>query len=112
MEKEPHPEEPALRASRRTRGADPMDAQMRSVELNGREYRLPERPVVVICADGFDPAYLDAGLDAGVLPTMAAWRQHGFCTIADAAMPTFTNPNNMSIVTGDRAEPKIGRAHV
>ena len=40
------------------------------------------------------------GLAAGVLPTMAAWRQHGFCTIADAAMPTFTNPNNMSIVTG------------
>src|SRR5437763_6033798 len=70
------------------------------IELNGRKYRLPSRPVVVICADGFDPAYLDAGLAAGVLPTMAAWRQHGFCTIADAAMPTFTNPNNMSIVTG------------
>ena len=54
----------------------------------------------MICADGFDPAYLDAGLAAGVLPTMAAWRKNGFCAIADAAMPTFTNPNNMSIVTG------------
>src|ERR1700716_4213403 len=75
------------------------------IELNGRKYRLPEKPTVVICADGFDPAYLDAGLAAGVLPTMAAWRQHGFCTIADAAMPTFTNPNNMSIVTG--APPKV-----
>jgi phosphonoacetate hydrolase len=73
---------------------------LQMIELNGREYRLPSRPAVVICADGFDPAYLDAGLAAGVLPTMAAWRQHGFCTIADAAMPTFTNPNNMSIVTG------------
>src|SRR5438045_9529946 len=73
---------------------------MNRIELNSREYRLPEKPTVVICADGFDPAYLDAGLAAGVLPTMAAWRQHGFCTIADAAMPTFTNPNNMSIVTG------------
>ena len=70
------------------------------VQLNGREYRLPERPTVVICADGFDPGYLDAGLAAGVLPTMAEWRRNGFCTIADAAMPTFTNPNNMSIVTG------------
>src|SRR5437763_6369028 len=70
------------------------------IELNGRKYRLPSRPVVVICASGFDPAYLDAGLAAGVLPTMAAWRQHGFCTISDAAMPTFTNPSNMSIVTG------------
>jgi phosphonoacetate hydrolase len=73
---------------------------MTLIELNGREYRLPERPVVVICADGFDPAYLDAGLAAGVLPTMAEWHRSGFCTIADAAMPTFTNPNNMSIVTG------------
>ena len=73
---------------------------MTEVELNARQYSVPEKPTVVICADGFDPAYLDAGLAAGVLPTMAAWRQHGFCTIADAAMPTFTNPNNMSIVTG------------
>jgi len=73
---------------------------MRPVELNGRSYRLPARPSVVICADGFDPAYLDAGLAAGVLPMIARWRESGFCTIADAAMPTFTNPNNMSIVTG------------
>ena len=70
------------------------------IELNGRQYRLPSRPVVVICADGFDPAYLDAGLAAGLLRTMAAWRKSGFCAIADAAMPTFTNPNNMSIITG------------
>jgi len=70
------------------------------IELNGRSYRLLTRPTVVICADGFDPAYLEAGLAAGVLPAMAEWRKSGFCTIADAAMPTFTNPNNMSIVTG------------
>jgi phosphonoacetate hydrolase len=31
---------------------------------------------------------------------MTAWRKSGFCRIADAALPTFTNPNNMSIVTG------------
>jgi phosphonoacetate hydrolase len=70
------------------------------IELNGRSYRLPTQPTVVICADGFDPAYLDAGLAAGVLPILAEWRKSGFCAIADAAMPTFTNPNNMSIVTG------------
>src|ERR1043166_1844068 len=73
---------------------------MAEIELNGRSYRLPTRPTVVICADGFDPAYLDAGLAAGVLPTMAEWHRSGFCTIAGAAMPTFTNPNNLSIVTG------------
>jgi phosphonoacetate hydrolase len=73
---------------------------MKPVSLNDREYRLPTRPTVVICADGCDPAYLEAGLMAGVLPTVARWREAGFYALAEAAMPTFTNPNNMSIVTG------------
>jgi phosphonoacetate hydrolase len=70
------------------------------IELNGRTYCLPTRPVVVICADGCDPAYIEAGFAAGVLPTIAQWRDSGFYALADAVMPTFTNPNNMSIVTG------------
>src|SRR2546423_1606622 len=70
------------------------------IELNDRQYRRPARPTVVICADGCDPAYLEAGFAAGVLPTIAKWRASGFYALADAVMPTFTNPNNMSIVTG------------
>ena len=70
------------------------------IELNGRHYRKPERPVVVICADGFDPAYLERGIASGVLPTIAGFARSGWIGIADAAMPTFTNPNNASIVTG------------
>jgi phosphonoacetate hydrolase len=73
---------------------------MESIELNGRTYRLPARPTVVICADGCDPSYLEAGIAAGVLPTIAGFRDGGFYGLADAAMPTFTNPNNISIVTG------------
>src|SRR5205807_3143190 len=73
---------------------------MTDIELNGRPYRLPARPTVVICADGCDPAYVEAGLEAGVLPTVAHWREAGFYALADAVMPTFTNPNNLSIVTG------------
>ena len=73
---------------------------MQLIELNGRSYDLPTRPTVVICADGCDPAYLEAGLEAGVLPTVARWREAGFYALADAVMPTFTNPNNLSIVTG------------
>jgi len=73
---------------------------MQSIELNGRSYLVPTRPTVVICADGCDPSYLDAGLEAGVLPTVARWREAGFYALAEAAMPTFTNPNNLSIVTG------------
>src|SRR6266851_4093163 len=70
------------------------------IELNGRSYRFPARPTVVVCVDGCDPSYLDAGLAAGALPTVARWRETGFYALADAVMPTFTNPNNLSIVTG------------
>src|SRR5207237_7783308 len=73
---------------------------MKPVGLNDRQYRLPTRPTVVICADGCDSSYLEAGIAAGVLPTIAKWRDDGFYALADAVMPTFTNPNNMSIVTG------------
>ena len=73
---------------------------METIAVNGRTYRRPRRPTAVICADGCDPAYLDAGIAAGVLPTIAGFRDSGFCGFADAVMPTFTNPNNVSIVTG------------
>jgi len=73
---------------------------MEPIAVNGRLYRRPNRPTVVICADGCDPVYLEAGIAAGVLPTIAGFRDRGFFGFADAAMPTFTNPNNVSIVTG------------
>jgi phosphonoacetate hydrolase len=73
---------------------------LNAIALNGRTYRLPQRPTVVICADGCDPAYIEAGIAAGVLPTIARWRRDGYYALADAVMPTFTNPNNLSIVTG------------
>ena len=71
-----------------------------TIELNGRRYRKPERPVVVICVDGFDPAYVERGIADGVLPTIGSFAHDGFLGAADAVMPTFTNPNNVSIVTG------------
>jgi phosphonoacetate hydrolase len=73
---------------------------MEQIAVNGRFYRRPVRPTAVICADGCDPRYLEAGIAAGVLPTIAGFRESGFYGIGDAAMPTFTNPNNVSIVTG------------
>ena len=73
---------------------------MSAIEVNGRRYDLPRQPTVVICFDGCDPAYIERGIADGVLPTIAALRGAGFVAIADAAVPTFTNPNNVSIVTG------------
>ncbi|HWB50509.1 MAG TPA: phosphonoacetate hydrolase [Stellaceae bacterium] len=73
---------------------------MEPITLNGRRYRRPARPTAVICADGCDPAYLAAGIAARMTPTIAGFRDNGFFGAADAAMPTFTNPNNVSLVTG------------
>jgi phosphonoacetate hydrolase len=70
------------------------------IALHDRTYRRPERPTAVICVDGCDPAYVEAGLAAGALPTIARWQREGFYALAHAVMPTFTNPNNLSIVTG------------
>src|SRR5215472_16366597 len=70
------------------------------IELNGRRYRKPQRPTVVICVDGCDPEYLEHGIPDGVFPTIGSFRRDGFFATADAAIPTFTNPNNVSIVTG------------
>src|SRR5690606_1889810 len=60
----------------------------------------PGRPVVVICFDGCDPAYVTAAMAAGVVPNLARMMEEGFNSIAQAAMPTFTNPNNVAIACG------------
>jgi len=71
-----------------------------TLTINGRTYDWPRRPVVVVCVDGCEPAYLDTAVAAGAAPALARFRAHGFARLATAAMPTFTNPNNVSIVTG------------
>src|SRR5205823_984742 len=71
-----------------------------TIELNGRRYRKPQRPTVVICVDGCDPEYLERGIPEGVFPRIGSFRREGYVGTADAVMPTFTNPNNVSIVTG------------
>ena len=70
------------------------------LEVNGTEYSRPERPLAVVCIDGGDPAYIEHGLAAGILPNIARYMQDGFHTVAEGTMPSFTCPNNMSIVTG------------
>jgi len=75
-----------------------MDAP--TVTVNGRRYRRPARPLVVVCVDGCEPAYLDEAIAAGVMPFVAAARTSGTYRLADCVIPSFTNPNNLSIVTG------------
>ncbi|CZR68274.1 related to Phosphonoacetate hydrolase [Phialocephala subalpina] len=70
------------------------------VELHSRKYKLPKKPTVVVCVDGFDPEYLEEGIKDGVIPNMARFKEHGFHKTAKSCMPSFTNPNNVSIITG------------
>ena len=70
------------------------------IQLNGVTYRWPLHPVVVVCIDGGDPAYIEQGLRDGIIPNIARFMQEGFSTIAVGTVPSFTCPNNMSIITG------------
>jgi phosphonoacetate hydrolase len=70
------------------------------VSVNGRSYRKPRRPTVVICVDGFDPTYLQQGLKGGFLPNLARFSATGLAATARGVMPSFTNPNNTSLLTG------------
>ena len=48
-----------------------------SFQANGRTYRAPERPVLAVCADGWDPEYVDDALERRLMPRLAPWRIAG-----------------------------------
>ena len=73
---------------------------MQRIEVNGRAYRLPEQPSVVVCVDGCEPDYIAQAVAGGHMPWMKRVLAHGTAVIADCVIPSFTNPNNLSIVTG------------
>ena len=77
-----------------------MSAKGTSITLNGRTYRWPERPVVVVCVDGCEPEYITRAVAAGVAPWFGEVVATQTSHLADSVVPTFTNPNNLSIVTG------------
>jgi len=74
--------------------------RMGGIEVNGRRYRLPSRPVVVVCVDGSEPGYIEKAVEAGVAPFLGRVLKSGTNALADCVVPSFTNPNNLSIVTG------------
>jgi phosphonoacetate hydrolase len=72
----------------------------RIVESNGRGYRWMSEPLAVICVDGCEYDYLERAAAAGVAPFIAKMLREGSAFKGAAVVPTFTNPNNISIVTG------------
>jgi phosphonoacetate hydrolase len=73
---------------------------MKTIQLNGVTYRWPVQPVVVVCIDGGDPAYIEQGIKDGIIPNISRFIRDGFFAIADGTVPSFTCPNNMSLITG------------
>ncbi len=71
-----------------------------TITVNRRAYRWPARPLVVVCVDGCEPEYINQAIATGSVPFFAGLRERGTCLTADCVVPSFTNPNNLSIVTG------------
>src|SRR5437899_835719 len=70
------------------------------IAVNGRRYSLPRKPTVVVCIDGSEPGYVERAVEAGRAPWFGKVLTEGTSLIADCVVPSFTNPNNLSIVTG------------
>jgi phosphonoacetate hydrolase len=70
------------------------------LNVNNRGYKLPTQPTVVVCVDGCEPDYLAQAVAAGQMPWLKRTLAEGAGLIADCVVPSFTNPNNLSIVTG------------
>lgn len=73
---------------------------MQSVTVNDRTYPWPKVPAIAICLDGCEPEYLTVAINAGLMPTLARIRSTGTDRLAHSVIPSFTNPNNLSIATG------------
>jgi phosphonoacetate hydrolase len=71
-----------------------------TIHLNGVDYAWPKQTVVVVCIDGGDPSYLEQGIRDGIVPNIARFVNEGFFAVAEGTVPSFTCPNNMSLITG------------
>jgi phosphonoacetate hydrolase len=71
-----------------------------AITVNGRTYRRPAQPVVVVCLDGSALEYIERAIAAGVAPYLRSLAGPAFFRLVESALPSFTNPNNVSIVTG------------
>lgn len=76
------------------------DTSKKVITINERDYVWPSVPAIVICLDGCEPAYLDAAIAAGLMPALDRIKNKGTVRTAHSVIPSFTNPNNLSIATG------------
>jgi phosphonoacetate hydrolase len=77
-----------------------MKSGSKTVSLNGRDYTWPQAPLVVICCDGSEPDYMEIAMAEGLMPNLKKMIAKGENARGLCVIPSFTNPNNLSIVTG------------
>jgi len=77
-----------------------MNSIDKTVSVNGRTYAWPKAPVVVVCIDGSEPDYIEQAIAGGHMPFLEKALKNGADMRAHCVVPSFTNPNNLSIVTG------------
>ena len=70
------------------------------VSANDRTYPVPKTCAIAICLDGCEPEYLEKAIADGLMPTLKRMRATGTDRLAHSVIPSFTNPNNLSIATG------------
>ena len=68
------------------------------IQVNDRSYRPREQTIVGICLDGCAQAYLDEA--AAQMPNLRSIIERGVHGQVNTAIPSFTNPNNVAIITG------------
>jgi phosphonoacetate hydrolase len=73
------------------------------IEVNNRTYRTRVKTIVGICIDGCAQAYLDAAAEQ--MPNLLSIIARGVHGLVHTIIPSFTNPNNVAIVTG--APPRV-----
>ena len=72
-----------------------------TLNINGRDYiKTINNTCVVVCLDGSQREYLDEASKAELTPNLDRIIKKGEYLMAHSAIPSFTNPNNISIVTG------------
>lgn len=72
----------------------------KQVTANDRTYPAPKTCAIAICLDGCEPEYLDVAIAEGLMPNLKKMREQGTDRLAHSVIPSFTNPNNLSIATG------------
>ena len=72
----------------------------KAFSVNNRLYQPQAKPIVVICLDGSADEYLDATLLHDRMPNLKRMVLNGYRGMVRGALPSFTNVNNSSIVTG------------